>query len=220
MDINFNMKTIQKILNTEKGKNALIVGAGASINSHKDKIEAFIEDKIDITFGINNMTSFIVPDYHVWTNRQRLLDFGDNIHKESKVMFGRNIPEKIRRKYSNDYVLIKYTDNEKEQMSFKNGVIRGYYRTAGCLSIMIAHLLGCKNIYIVGMDGYTYYFNNKDDMNGQHLYGSGLTDKNNFSECKKKDDIVLNTLTYLWFYGINFNIITPTVFKDFYKEML
>jgi 4-hydroxy 2-oxovalerate aldolase len=214
------MKTIQKILNTEKGKNALIVGAGASINSHKDKIEAFIEDKIDITFGINNMTSFIVPDYHVWTNRQRLLDFGDNIHKESKVMFGRNIPEKIRRKYSNDYVLIKYTDNEKEQMSFKNGVIRGYYRTAGCLSIMIAHLLGCKNIYIVGMDGYTYYFNNKDDMNGQHLYGSGLTDKNNFSECKKKDDIVLNTLTYLWFYGINFNIITPTVFKDFYKEML
>jgi len=65
------MKTIKYLINSEKGKKALIICAGPSVLDYKEKIDEMCKDENVFTIGINNMTHLFVPDYHLWTNTQR-----------------------------------------------------------------------------------------------------------------------------------------------------
>jgi len=215
-----------------KGEDFLIVGAGSSIQDNRDSIDNFIAKRKPVIIGINNMTGFCLPTYHVWTNTKRLQEFGDNIFKESKLILSKKFPEKLKKKFArNGYVELDYVDEEGVPVDYREGRIFGTYRTAGCLSIMIAHLFGAKNIYIVGMDGYTLH-GKKAVLSGeksQHLYGKGFTDKakgklfdpeQSWEICLQKDVVVYKALRGLYRYGINFSIITPTKFKKFYNATI
>ena len=122
-----------------------------------------------------------------------------------------------------DYTLINFTDmKEGAPIGYKKGKILGYFRTAGVLSIMIAHLMGCKDVSIVGMDGYSYY--KKDELlsgeKSHHCYGTGFTDTAIWETCVKKDELINNALRSLNKYGIKFKILTPTKYKDFYDNSI
>lgn len=217
------MKTIQNLINKEKGKDALIIGAGTSIKDNQDLINKFIRKTKPFTMGINNMTNFWIPDYHLWTNTQRFRTYGNNINNESKLLLGSNISLKVIKDVIGDssYTLVNYTDKVKGvPIKYKGGKIYGYYRTAGCLAIMILHLMGVKDINIVGMDGYTLH-KHKDIKSGkksQHWYGNGLTDTATWKTCVMKDELIEEVLHSLKDYGIKFQILTPTIYKDFYDS--
>lgn len=219
-----NMQTVEDILDSRKGESALIIGAGATIKTYKEQIDLFINKTAPFTIGINNMTDFWVPMFHVWTNNQRFRTYGKNINSKSNLLLGSNISLKVVKEIIGDrnYVLLNRVDRSGVPISYKNGTIYGYFRTAGCLSIMLAHLMGAKAIHVVGMDGYTFH-DQKDVMAGkesQHCYGSGHTDTANWKACIDKDNIINNVLMSIKDYGINFNIITPTKYNDFYKGIL
>lgn len=210
-------------IDKEKGKPFLIMGAGSTVKEYSDKIDGLIAKIDPIVIGINNMSAIQVPTYHLWTNSGRYKEFGQHMNESSTPMFGRNISKKlIKQHYSGDYIHVDYRDEKKYSIKYKHGVVFGYYRTAGCLAIMLAHLMGASDINVVGMDGYTLH--SQEDIesgkHSQHCYGVGLTDKTSWEEGLRKDKLVNNVLKNISAAGIEFKIITNTVFKDFYDEAI
>lgn len=217
------MKTIKDIIDTRKGENVFIIGAGATIKEYQKQIDDFINETEPIIIGVNNMTDFWTPDYHLWTNSERFRTYGQNICENSKLLLGQNIPLKVINSIigNRKYFLVNYTDfDESIPIGYKNGKIYGCYRTAGCLSIMIAHLMGASEINIVGMDGYSMH-KHEDLTSGkesQHCYKKGFTDTANWKTCVKKDKIINGVLYNLQKHGINFKILTPTKYEDYYDN--
>lgn len=216
------MKTIKNLVGTRKGENATIICAGSTIKDYQWQINDHIKYTNSFTIGINNMTKYFMPDYHLWTNTQRFRSYGKNINPISNILLGSNISLKVINEIikSKGYVLVNYTDKEGIPIDYKKGKIYGYYRTAGCLAIMIANIMGASEINIVGMDGYSKY-EYKDLESGnesQHCYGKGFTDTATWETCIKKDKLINGVLKNIKNYGINFKIITPTKYGEFYDS--
>lgn len=202
-------------------KHVMIVGSGSSILKYKKNILKYIKENNIITIGINKMTSFCIPDYHLWTNKKRYATQYDCISKKSNLIFGSGIPEDLIRKYWNgDFERVYYTNESNIPISYNNGNIYGNFRTAGILAIMVAHVNKANKIDVVGMDGFTLYSKEKLERKvaSHHCYGSGYTDDADWEKCLGKDRLVDNGLHQLKEYGVNFSIITPTKFKDFYDS--
>jgi hypothetical protein len=216
------MKTTSDLIKTRVGQKALILCAGPSVIDHKDKIDELCKDENTFTIGINNISHLFTPDYHLWTNTQRFRTYGKNIHESSIIMLGSGIHLKTIKSVigERDYILINYTGMLKKRLpvSYSKGKISGFYRTAGCLAIMISNLMGAKEINIVGMDGYTKnnYVDLESGKSSQHCYGSGFTDTADWETAMIKDNEIYYTLRSLRKYGIKFKILTPTVYDEFY----
>lgn len=212
-----------KFNNIEKDKNFVIVGAGGMLSTYKDPILSFIKDSKAVTIGINRMTGAITPNYHLWTNRQRWGEYGSCVKANSNLIFGPSITRKHAKKYyRGKYDRIDYVDKKGTPFELKGEQIRGYFRTAGVLAIALAHVMGAKNIFIVGMDGYTFHDKKalKRKKANHHCYGSGYTDDASWDDCIKKDNIVYDNLKMLSNNGIKFSILTPTVFDKFYENKM
>jgi len=200
-------------------KNVMIIGAGGSSVQYHDKILEYIKNNDIVTIGINCMTSICVPDYHLWTNTQRFRDQNSCISEKSKMLFGCGLSKDLIRKYyKGDYEVVDYDGRSQSFVSYNNGNIKGNFRTAGILAIMVAHVKGARKIDIVGMDGFTLY--SKKDLDtkkqNQHCYGAGYTDDASWEQDLIKDEMVDMGLKSLKDYGVYFRILTPTKFKDFY----
>ncbi len=223
------------------------MGSGQTLSIYKDKIKEFIKENNVITFGSNNLTHVIVPNYHFWTDSRRYSKFGKNISKKSIFVFGNYISKKtIQEHWKGSYKIIKYKQQKwkksyedpvskkygKGEVSYKDGIIGGAFRTSGCLMIFYAYLKKAFKISVVGMDGYTLYSKKelKNKKYSQHCYGKGFTDfigrggksrgtayNFNYKEFIKKDEDVSKTLHSLQRYGVKFKILTPTVHTDFYN---
>lgn len=211
------------IIGTEEGKNFLIICPGKSISKYHREILKFIEKKKPIILGINNVTKLYHPDIHLWTNNERLKKYGSCILNKSRIFIGNHIlQENLNLHKIIDYTLINYTDRDKEEKplyDYNNGIIRGYYRTSGCLAIMICHLLGARDIYIAGLDGFSFDISQYGEI---HCYHS-------------PDDIIkYKTMEWYFLYdlpmqtamdnmkniGIKFKIITPTLFEEHYEDSI
>ena len=233
-----------------KKKHILIIGSGHTLLIYKNEIKKFIKKNEVITFGSNNIIHLIVPDYHFWTDSRRYSKFGKNINKKSIFVFGNYISKKmIREHWKGSYNIIKYKQQKwkksyedptskkygKGEVNYKDGIIGGAFRTSGCLMIFYAYLKKAFKISVVGMDGYTLY--SKEELKSkeysQHCYGKGFTDfigrggrsrgtiKNfSYKEFIKKDEDISKTLYSLQRYGVKFEILTPTVHKEFYNSKI
>lgn len=218
----YYMKTFKNLIGTEAGKSALVIGNGATIKEYKKQITEFIDTTNCITIGVNNMTAFWTPDYHLWTNNQRFREFGKSIRPNSTLLLGSNISLKVIRRIvgGREYVVLNREDREGVPMVYKDGMIYGYFRSAGCLAIMLLHLMGATEINIVGMDGYTIH-KREDVMAGkasQHWYGKGHTDTASWESCLEKDKIIEDALNNIKEYGVDFKILTPTKYGGFYDS--
>ena len=213
-------RKLTKCIDCEKGKSFLIVGAGGTLKEYEAPIKEFMRERNPVTIGINYMTEFCIPNYHLWTNRQRYRDFGGHIHKKSKMMFGCNLPGKlIKKHFKGDYIVVDYGSSNDNSIRYKEGKIYGDFRTAGCLAIVIAYLLGASEIFVVGMDGYTLH--SREELDNQsashHVYGKGYTDDSTWEKCIEKDRLVYENLNEIEAFGAGFRILTPTKFEKFYS---
>lgn len=218
------------LINKESGRPFLVVGAGSSIAAYRDSIKAFIVKNNPVTIGINNISTFITPNYHVWTNTGRFREFGDTIHPLSQVILKKDMDPKLIRKHElTDYATLNYIDEPGVPVAYnpKKGRVEGSFRTAGCLSIFLSHLMGSGMVYVVGMDGYTYHGPEELDAGaGQHFYGTGFTDRGEMKDKRYwhlaagKDAEVYKALDGISAYGVQFAIITPTVFDEYYEPLL
>lgn len=203
-----------------QGQHVLIVGAGGSVRTCRDKILAFIEEHQPKTFGINKMTGLCTPDIHLWTNKQRYRDQGECVDSErSTLLFGCGMPLKlIRKHHDGEFRRVDYEDRVGLELAVQNGKIFGSFRTAGALAVMISHVHGARQIDIVGMDGFTLHPKKSLKSGGadHHCYGSGYTDDATWKQCLHKDKLVDDSLHALADFGVKFRILTPTKFVDFF----
>lgn len=212
-------RSMEVIKGSQNGRKAVIVGAGKTVSEYKKRIDQFIERNDAFTIGINNMGSIMIPDYHLWTNKKRWREFGKSVNNRSRLLVGPSISdEQVDSWGKKIFARINYLDEIGMPLSIKDGQIQGRFRTAGVLSIIVAHLMGANDIYIAGMDGYTLSPRSDLDESSQHCYGRGLSDGSTWEECVEKDEIVNSVLKDVRDFGINFCIITPTVFRDFYER--
>ena len=215
---------ITNCIDCRKGATAVVIGAGGTLKEYEKPIKKFLGRDNVFTIGINNMTAFHVPTYHLWTNKQRWRDFGNCINAEkSKLMFGAGLSEKLIKKHFNgDYIVVDYLDEEGIAIDYKDGMISGCFRTAGCLAIFLVYLFGASEIYIVGMDGSTLHGKDEIESGNQshHVYGKGFTDDSSWEKCLEKDRLVYENLNALSSYGVKFKIITPTKFEKFYDKSI
>ena len=201
----------------------LIVGAGGMLRENYSAVGEWVCENHPTIIGVNKMTDFFIPDYHLWTNEQRYQEQRNCIRPESEMIFGKGLMQKMPY-YVGDYIEVDYGSHPGNKYAFKGGKLYGHYRTAGVLAIAVANVLnlGSRHIYVVGMDGFTLYDEKelKDGKGNHHCYGKGYTDDATYEECKFKDDLVLDGLRKLSTFGINFSIITPTVFNEFYENRI
>jgi len=206
-----------KFIGEYKGCGFLIIGAAATVRHYRSNLIKFAIENNLYVIGINNMTHIIIPDFHIWTNNQRLRDFGQCINKDSIVVFGKNLKQEIKDKWDVDYYNLNYEDRafkgRFEQPTYNNGV-SGSFRIAGNLSLYLAFLMGASEVYYAGVDGYSQPFNGN-----QHCYGNGFTDSGDMNYEKQKDGVILDCLRAIN-KVVKFKIITPTIFKEFYDESI
>lgn len=216
-----NVMNFKSILQNRRP--ALIVGAGGSLKEYHSNILNFIKQYSCCTIGINNVTDFIEPEYHLWTNNQRFMQFSKCISSKSNVIIGYNISKKtIRKHYSGPYESLKFKDEKGMKFQLHENLIQGCFRTAGVLAIAVAKYMASKDIFVCGMDGYTFHPKQdlKSKVSGQHCYGKGHTDDSDWDDCVKKDKEVYKNLLGLYEIGMRFSIITPTKFDKFYSPIL
>jgi hypothetical protein len=216
------MKTIKDLVNTKKNRVGLVICAGSTIKTYKKDIDKFIKTNNPVVIGINNISHLYIPEYQLYTNTQRFRSFGKNINDESKLLLGSNISIKVIKEVigNKKYILINYVDKKGIPLDYKKGKLLGHFRTAGCLAIMILHLMGVDKVNVVGMDGHTFH-NYKDVVNGKQSHHCYEEDYKPFKKeiCVEKDALINRILESLKSYGINFSILTPTIYKKYQGEL-
>ena len=228
-----------------KDSHVLIVGSGSTLLDYSKEIKYFIKNNDLITFGCNNMHHMLIPDYHFWTDKSRYKEFGKSMSKKSIAVFSSVFDKKlISEHWNGKYLNFTYKNKKPKnihtlpKIKYKNKVMYGRFRTIGAISIFYAYVEKASKISVVGMDGYTLYSEKDlvDKNNRQHCYGEkGYTDLSekkmnqklqksklkikSFYEYEKIKDIqIYKCLEALGKYGINFEILTPTVYKKFYNS--
>jgi len=217
------MKTIKNLVNSEKGRTGLVICAGSSIKTYKPEINKYIKETNPVVIGINNISHLYTPEYQLYTNTQRFRNFGQNINNKSKILLGSGISIKLVKEIigNRDYTLINFTDKKRIPIKYSKGKIVGHFRTAGCLAIMILHLMGVKKVDIIGMDGHTFH-NYRDVVSGSKSHHCYEEDYKPFSKeiCVDKDALINRILNSLTEYGIKISILTPTVYDKKYQGEL
>jgi len=211
-------KKIKSIVGKHKGRDFLIYCPGKNIKEWQKKVAEFVKQNNLLIIGSNKLTELINLDYHMFTNNDKYKAYGNMVNKSSVLLLGSHILKshivKHKPKY---YVQVDYTDRDKyEPINYNRQLdrIEGYYRTSGHLAIMICHIMGARKIYIAGMSGFTFNFDGT-----VHYYKAEIKrDKKSRKEwLRKYDKPVKKSLDNLKKYGIDFQIITPTIYKKHYN---
>jgi len=224
-----------------KNRHIIVVCPGHTLSVYKNKVLEYIGDsKKNVTFGCNNLYPIFIPDYHFWADNRRYGKFGKNISSKSVPIFSDHFTKKgIKRHWKGKYLEFSYIKRKWKEsyedisspkygcgnIDYRDGVMNGVFRTVGSLAIFYAYIKGASKITVVGMDGYTLYEKEelKDRKVAQHCYGEGMTDgRFTYKYEQKKDRDIYKTLRLLALYGeehygFKFEIITPTVYSDFYN---
>lgn len=209
-----NVSSVMELRNSEVANSVIVVGSGSSIVKHKTELTEIINDYNCTVIGVNYMTELRIPEYHVWTNYKQFINYKSCISDQSKLILGEKLSKKVK---NMKHYIVKHRSSK--DIKITDNIIHGNFRTCGVLSIMLAHIFGASLIFVAGMDGYTYCSKKILDKKqaGQHWYGKGFTDDASWKKCVKKDEEVYKQLRQIKEFGVNFSIITPTVFSDFYN---
>lgn len=204
----------KEVINKYNGRDFLICCPGKNILEYISLVQSFAISNNLLTIGSNKICEIIDLDFHLFTNNDKYETYGSVVNKKSQLMLGGHIlSDHIMKHRPSEYVVIQYTDrDENEPISYdvNKDVIHGYYRTSGNLAIMMCHLMGARNIYIAGMSGFTYEFDG-----AVHYYKAEIKrDKKTYKEwLRRYDRPVERSLDNLKSHGINFKIITPTIYS-------
>jgi len=205
----------------------LIVGSASTLREDILRIKNYIHSVQPIIIGINQVTRFIIPHYHLWTNKERFQNLGGCIHPLSMLLCGIGLSDDlIKTHYKGEYLQVEYQKfaAPSDPIYHIDGQIYGFYRIAGCLAIMIAHILNASTIHVVGFDGYTRYkpeeYKPGLQQKNQHCYGAGHTDDYSWKDSIKKDDEIYKCLLKIKDSGIDFQIITESIYDDVYDHTI
>ncbi len=129
------------------GREVLIIGPGATISSHTEKIRGYITDQKPVVISINYIPANIHPDYMFVTNTSRYLQSATQMHAEEnadvRLIASSNLKRSAR---EFDYV-VNYSRIIDENAVFPDNSM--------CMLIRTLMHCGCKKVILAGLDGYS-----------------------------------------------------------------
>jgi 4-hydroxy 2-oxovalerate aldolase len=215
------------------GRNLLILSNGTSLVLCRDKINRFIELYDPVVIGSNYLGGLFVPHYHSFNDRKRFSDFISFVHPDSKLLLSSTFPREFICEYTDrDYELIGHKEAQDVSFNIENGLIVSSSRAISVLSVATAIVMGAKNIFIAGMDGYkdAETFMSKgigarpepSDFHNDPMKISARSGE--YKEQMAWHNSINNSLRDINEYLLSHNrneliIITPTTHKAFYKDI-
>lgn len=125
----------------------LIIGPGASIGSHKDIIDEYVNASHPVIIAINHIPMNYHPRYMFITNATRYVQSSTKLHdpqnEDVKLIASSNLTKSER---DFDYVL-NYSSLIDEKAEFPDNSM--------CMLIRALIRCGCRDIALAGLDGYT-----------------------------------------------------------------
>jgi len=208
-------------IDRHKNRDFLVLANGPSLKKYKAKISCFIAKYNPVILGANYLGGLFVPDYHVFNNKRRFIDYIDTVKPESRLLIGQYITEEMIREYTDsDYERIYYSDTLNYNFGINNGLINTNCRTVAVLLLGVAIVMGARRIFSVGMDGYLQE-DQKPQSAAFHFYAEKdeKEDREMILErhysCQKFIEQIDSYLSRKGKEGIH--ILTPTSYKAFYK---
>ena len=154
--------------NRHIGKDFLIIGTGPSLKKYHVEIKKLIKKKSLIVIGVNNTTALISSDYQGFTNRFRFSQSGKVLNPKTRQLLSIYFSDKaIKKNCNTQYELIMWkSENQNPKVCFvdDSGVIT-HHGTSATLMIMVAYVMGARQIYVAGVDGYGKFLKNGDEEN-------------------------------------------------------
>ncbi len=211
--------------NRHSGATFLVLGLGPSLLDHRQQIFDFIDNQNPIVIGANNVTEFIYPDYHAFTNRARFLKYAHRVDSEkSKVLISPYMAKWfIREYYQGAYEEIMYHKDDARCFDIQEGVIMAGCQSVSVLSIGLAVVMGAVQIFVAGLDGYSKVLTPERQT---HFYGKEnqkdeYRDDAEFLRREKVTNRFLDEISqYMVERGLDpFGIITPTSYEQHYQPI-
>jgi hypothetical protein len=150
--------------NRHLGNDFLILGTGSSLLRYGDRIKSIIHEKNLIVIGVNNITSFLIPDYHGFTNKFRLRQYGHTINSKAllSIYFSDEIIEKCC-DAPNEFVMWQDLDDPEKCCVDDQGIII-HHGTSATLMVLVAYAMGGRRVYLAGIDGFSNYLKTGKEM--------------------------------------------------------
>lgn len=138
------------------GATFLVLGAGPTLARYGPALRELIARERPIVLGPNNITPFLHPDYHAFTNKKAWVEYASTIDSgRSRVLVGPAFPRSyIRARYGGPYERIMYRADNAASFDIEDGIVLAGCRTSSVLLIGVAIVMGAGRVYVAGLDGY------------------------------------------------------------------
>ncbi|MDH4027441.1 MAG: hypothetical protein OEU95_01250 [Nitrospirota bacterium] len=202
----------------------LITATGPSLGKHQKEIQKFIDKKKPGLKIIvcNYDGGMFKSDYRIIVNRRRFHTFFDSSKSET-LLLSCNFPRwMIRKRIGNRHfedVMFKntyFSDTGVLEID-KKGIIYTKAGTLATIALGTAIVMGAKNIYFAGLDGFSMYqpedihfFNDNDSI----PFDSRLMQE------KATNDMLEQAAKIIKERGGELKVITPTVYKAYYDNSI
>jgi hypothetical protein len=207
-----------------RGATALVLGNGPSLDSHRDALRRLIAAERAITLGANNITPFMHPSYHAFTNRKRFVRYANTIDPNHSIVLLSPYfpPAVIERHYRGAYEEIAYVADNEARFDVRDGVIQASGRTVSVLLIGVAAVMGAERILVAGLDGFRGVLINDRVKPGSLYHAETEVLKEEASEYEEVDRYTRRFLSEIQDYLARegrepFTIVTPTAYEDHHR---
>ena len=146
-------------VNRHRGRLAMILCSGPSLVSHRDAILRFISSHSGLLVLAGNRAFASIPvgipHYVGFTNRRRLCQYGREAAGRGWLLIGTSIPPWILRRLGTDeWERLPYVADDEAPFAVEEGIIQSGCGGVGPLLIATAAIMGAREIWVAGMDGY------------------------------------------------------------------
>lgn len=198
-----------------------MLATGPSLAEHKQEIRDFVGLTRPMVMGGNFLDDIIVPDYHSFVNRKRFCNYVKNINEKSRVLLSPYFPQKvIRNFYKGAYEEIAFRNKypgDEGNIRIVDGIIDAEGATLATILIGVAIVMGARNVLVAGMDGYSnsvlhHHYRESDDKPIEDLIRIETSTEQQLAcldSLLRKGHAETGALS----------IITPTVYKRFYRPL-
>ena len=129
------------------GREVLIIGPGATISTHADRIREYIGEKHPVVISINYIPAVTHPDFMFITNASRYLQSATQMHAEENADIRLIASSNLKRSAREfDYVVNYSRIIDEEAVVPDNSM---------CMLIRTLLHCGCDRITLAGLDGYS-----------------------------------------------------------------